>query len=448
MKKTEKRISLLVLAGMVLMSACPLAHGSGQERHDETFCAVLENPYKLSTPWLDQLAAKQVNPPQSSRMRMAVVGDLMVHGPQIRAQFQPDTGTYDFHNNFDYVRPWFREADLVMGNLETTFGGETRGYSSFPKFNTPDAFAEALREAGFSLVSTVNNHTIDTGAAGFYRTLEVLDANMIKAVGTRAAVTEPFWELISHNGITVGVTAASYETPRAFGRRTLNALLIPENLEPLILSFGYENLENDMAPVLRQFREMRDAGADVTAIMIHWGEEYQTQPNQWQRRIAHQLASAGADLVLGSHPHVIQPAAKLQPDEEGPVAWTAYSMGNFLSNQRFEILRRHDTEDGMVLFVDLIRDPVHGLVEIEQISYLATWVHRYTKQGNLVYEILPLPHALEDPVPYGLVTPESLNRATASYERTRERLSMLEPAEAPLPMVLKNRDRTNALVTN
>ncbi|MDW7672446.1 MAG: CapA family protein [Bacillota bacterium] len=358
-----------------------------------------------------------MTPKKPERLRLAVVGDLMVHGPQIRAQQQSD-GSYDFHNNFDFVRPWLQEADIVLGNLETTFGGAERGYSSFPRFNTPDAFGEALKEAGFTAVSTVNNHTIDTGSEGFFRTLEVLKQQGLTAIGTRDSQEEPYWHLFTENGITLGVTAVSYETPRAYGRRTLNALVIPRDLEGLINSFDYHTLEADLVPVKEQIAAMKEAGADVTVVLIHWGEEYQQRQNPWQARIANALAAAGADLILGSHPHVLQPVRSIQRDPESTPSWVVYSLGNFLSNQRFEILRHHESEDGVILFVNLIRDPDHQVTIIENVSYQPTWVHRYGRDGGMVYEIVPLIEALESPEAYHLITEESRRRAENSLERS------------------------------
>ncbi len=353
------------------------------------------------------------------RIRLAVVGDLMVHGPQLKAQLQAD-GSYDFHRNFDFVRPWLKGSDLVVGNLETTFAGQERGYSSFPQFNTPDAFGEALVAAGFHGVSTVNNHTIDTGSPGFFRTLSVLESLGIKTMGTKQETDHLFWEIYTINEISVGITAVTYETPRAYGRRTLNALLVPKELEGLINSFDYNNLEEDLEPVKTQIQGMKEAGADLTAVMIHWGEEYQSTHNQWQEKIANELIAAGADVIVGSHPHVLQPVRPVRREAEGSTSWVVYSLGNFISNQRFEILKRHEPEDGAILFVDIIKDLQHGQTSIETVSYQPTWVHRYSEEGKMVYEILPLVEALASPEAYHLTSEDSLHRAHNSLARTTD----------------------------
>lgn len=433
----ESAAACVICLAVILLTSCTMGLTVMDEKTDahETML-VEENMKEDATLYLDgiQDSAIQFEPipeAKSKHLRLAVVGDLMVHGPQLRAQQETD-GSYDFHNNFDFIRPWLQSSDVVVGNLETTFAGQDQGYSSFPRFNTPDAFGEALLEAGFHGVSTVNNHTIDTGVQGFSRTLTVLDDLGIKRMGTRRNEEEEFWHLFAHDGIVIGITAVSYETPRAYGRRTLNALLLPEELDGLINSFDYHTLETDLMSVKEHLVSMKEAGADITAVMVHWGEEYQLRQNQWQERIANELAAAGADLILGSHPHVLQPVRPIQRESERPTSWVAYSMGNFISNQRFEILKRHETEDGAILFVDIIKDPGNGSVEIKNVSYQSTWVHRYWENDKLIYEILPLAEALKEPEKYNLLSNDSLLRAQNSMDRTTGKWYNLPVSQLPV----------------
>ena len=413
----------LIIVTICVLTACTMGLTVMDDHTDTVETHVTkENPESAQQVQPDDFQEK-INSQESEpatephQLRLAVVGDLMVHGPQLRAQLQSD-GTYDFHNNFHFIKPWLLSADVVVGNLETTFAGTTQEYSSFPRFNTPDAFGEALWEAGFNGLSTVNNHSIDTGPQGFFRTLMVLEELGIECMGTRNHKTDDYWQLFTHDEIVLGITAVSYETPRAYGRRTLNALLIPEELDGLINSFDYHTWQEDLLPVKEQLVAMKEAGADITAVMIHWGEEYQLRHNQWQQTIANELVAAGADLILGSHPHVLQPVRPIQRDPEGRTAWVVYSSGNFISNQRFEILKRHEPEDGAIFFVDLTKDPDNGSVEIMNVSYQPTWVHRYWENNKLVYEILPLIEALDQPEKYKLLSSDSLHRAQKSLKRT------------------------------
>lgn len=410
-----RKVFTLMMA--LLLIAAPLAEGMGNNLDSDTSEPIIPG-FSLLQLLLKRQEVMADIEPEPQHFRIVAVGDLMVHGPQIRAQALAD-GSHDFHNNFDYVRPWLTQADLVLGNLETTFAGSEQGYSSYPRFNTPDAFAAALKMAGFTAVSTANNHTIDTGASGFFRTQEVLRQHQLGFVGTRSSTTEEYWQLYTANGITVGVTAVTYETPRVGNRPALNGIPIPDEVTDLVNSFNYSRLAEDLEPVKQQVRAMKQAGADITLVMVHWGEEYQRQPNQWQQHIAREWAAVGADILLGSHPHVLQPVETLRQADDGGITWVAYSLGNFISNQRFEILKRHDTEDGAMLVIDLIQSPESAKVTVDRVSYQPTWVHRYQGDEGLVYEILPLPEALAAPEAYGLLSTDSLKRAAASYERTR-----------------------------
>lgn len=281
------------------------------------------------------------------------VGDIMVHGPQISAQFQPETKTYDFRNNFQYIKPFIQKADISIANLETTFAGAERGYSSFPQFNTPDALADSLVDAGFNAISTANNHTYDTGTVGVKRTLSVLWERGLKTMGTRQRPEEKSYVILEEKGIKVGLTAFTYETPRWEGHKTINALKLSEEAAGLIDTFSYEYLEEDLERIKQRIQDMRAEGAEIIVFYIHWGEEYQREPNDYQRKIAQRLSDLGVDIIFGSHPHVVQPIEIIESQVNQHQTLVVYSMGNFLSNQRYEILKNRYTEDGLMVSVTL-----------------------------------------------------------------------------------------------
>ena len=373
-------------------------------------------------------------------LKITAVGDIMVHGPQLRAQWNERTKTHDFHNNFQFVTDHLQQADLALCNLETTFGGEDRGYTSFPMFNSPDSLADALKAAGFHGASTTNNHTLDTGVPGMLRTLDVLREKGIQTVGTRKDPSEDAFQVIERKGIKIGLTAYTYETPLWGTFKTINAIKIPKEAEALIDTFGYGSLEHDLEKMKERIQQMRAAGAEVIVFYLHWGNEYEREPNTLQRQIASYLAEQGVDIIFGSHPHVLQSIEYIQtPDKETLVV---YSMGNFLSNQRYEILKNRYTEDGMIVNIHLRKNTSDSPVAIEAVTYIPTWIHRYTKEKKLVYEILPLPMALEQPEKYNLsAAKDSLWRAENSLKNTvtmmekrlNERISMLTVEEKKTP---------------
>lgn len=359
-----------------------------------------------------------VKPPAPIEIQLTAVGDIMVHGPQLKAQYNKISDQFDFHNNFHFIKPYVENADLALFNLETTFAGEDKGYSSFPRFNSPDSLAEALQTAGFDVAVAANNHTIDTGMDGVLRTLDVLHEKKLKTVGTRKSHKESRFLIENIKGIKIGITAYTYETPAYGKNKTINSLILPSNLEPLINSFRYDRLEEDLIQMKSTIDDMREAGAEIIVFYLHWGEEFQREPNDYQKLIAQVLNTYGVDIILGSHPHVLQPMEWMEHPKYGNQTLVVYSLGNFLSNQRYEILKNRYTEDGMLVHVKIMKDMVNNSVHISNVSYQPTWVHKYIDGSKRVFEILPLPEALESFEEFHLSSKESQYRARLSYDNT------------------------------
>ncbi|SET68055.1 poly-gamma-glutamate synthesis protein (capsule biosynthesis protein) [Natronincola peptidivorans] len=359
---------------------------------------------------------EEITPPVE--IVISAVGDIMVHGPQLRAQHNASTGDYDFTNNFQFIEAYLKAGDLTIGNLETTFGGEEKGYSSFPKFNTPDALADALKKAGFDVIVTANNHTIDTGSSGMLRTIDVLQNRDLMVVGTRRSEDINNFIMKDIKGIKIGLTAYTYESPPYGDFKTLNGLIVPKEVESLINTFSYDSLDEDLLKMKQEVKEMKAMGAEIIIFYLHWGAEYHRQPNHYQRYIAEKLAEYGVDIILGSHPHVVQPVEFIETTEGKTLV--VYSMGNFISNQRYEILNNRFTEDGIIINIKIKKDFQEDLVTIEKVSYVPTWVHRYIAQGKTFYEIIPVADALEDKSFYNLNNQQAIWRVENSMKNTIE----------------------------
>ncbi|WP_026477164.1 CapA family protein [Alkaliphilus transvaalensis] len=367
--------------------------------------------------------------PEFVEIQISGVGDIMVHGPQLRAQYDSASKTYNFDNNFKYISPYFQEADLMLGNLETTFGGEVRGFSSYPMFNTPDQLAESLKKAGFHAVSTANNHSFDTGKEGMIRTLDVLRDEGLKTFGTRKDITEDSFVVMDVKGIKVGLSSYTYETPMQAGQRAINAMIIPKDVQPLIDTFSYELLEEDLASIQERVKQMKEQGAELIVFYMHWGNEYHRQPNQYQRAIAQELSNYGVDIIFGSHPHVLQPIEVIESELDGSQTAVIYSMGNFLSNQRYEILDNRYTEDGIIVNVRAEKNLLTNEIVLKEITYVPTWVHRYFVEGKTVYEIVPTYDAVKEPEQYGINSSQSLWRVENSHQNTLTIIESLEPTD-------------------
>lgn len=350
-----------------------------------------------------------------SQIVITAVGDIMVHGPQLRAQFNAAAGSYDFSNNFRWVSSYLLLSDIAIGNLETTFAGGERPYAGFPLFNSPDELARDLRLSGFDILVTANNHSIDTGIAGLRRTAQVVRRNRLTPLGTRSSSEQPAWELREIRGIRVALTAWTYETPRLRGERSINGLPLPSRYENLINSFNFRELETDFPRMQQQIEEMQATGADILIFYMHWGDEYVGEPNADQRLLASMLSEKGVDIIFGTHPHVVQPVEFIN---ETLVVW---SMGNFLSNQRYESLQRREVEDGLMVSVLIEKDHDGMQTSIKEVLGMSTWTHRYWSggpDGRLVYQILPSRNVLASPDYFGIEDADLLRRIQRSADRT------------------------------
>lgn len=328
----------------------------------------------------------QAEPESPVALRIICAGDVMVHETQLKAQYNSGTGAYDFSDNFQYVAKYIQEADLALCNVETTFSGGTP--TGYPSFNAPDILAQNLAEVGFDVALTANNHYLDKGIAGMNRTLDILRAQGFVTAGTKKE-GEKGYSMVEVQGVKIAVIAYTYETQPINGRRTVNGIYIPESVLPLLNSYSYEYLDQDLVEVKTNVDAARADGADLVILYFHWGEEYQNSANTWQRSIAKQLGEMGPDIIFGSHPHVIQEAETIT-NSAGKQIPVFYSMGNFISNQRAETLSNRYTENAILAGVELEYMVSTGeLVSIDW-DVQPMWLDRYSSGGKNVYALIPL----------------------------------------------------------
>jgi poly-gamma-glutamate capsule biosynthesis protein CapA/YwtB (metallophosphatase superfamily) len=345
---------------------------------------------------------------------ISAVGDILIHMRHVRSQYNAETKEYDFTNNFKYVKDYISSADIAIANLETTLSGSDRGYSGYPRFNSPDAVADALKYAGFDVITTANNHIIDYGAGGMKRTGQVLRSKGFDVIGTKENRDDKGYIIKEVKGIKVGLTNYAYETPRNGGRKTLNAIIVPSEVEDLIDTFNYDNLEEEFVKIQQRITEMKRDGAEVIVFCLHWGDEYMRKPNSYQKKIAQKLSDFGVDIIFGGHPHVLQPIDIVDSQISGKSTVVVYSLGNFISNQTYETMKRREPEDGMIANVHIRKNMNTGYIQIDEVSYIPTWVYRRPKGSNFIYEILPLDEALAYKDQFNLTTKDSIWRAENS----------------------------------
>ncbi len=353
-------------------------------------------------------------------------GDIMVHSTQLDGA-KTNNG-YDFTDFFKYIKPKISAADLAVGNLEVTFGGTEAGkYSGYPAFNTPDSLADVIKDAGFDLMLTTNNHCYDTGLAGLKRTLSVLTDKKLDYVGTKKVPTEKDYVIKNINGIKLGITAFSYENKcDIVGRKSLNGNIISAEANDLVNTFNYDKKPEFYARAKNIVKSMKSDGADKVIFYMHWGEEYQLKENAHQDQIAQELSSLGVDIIIGSHPHVIEPVKLLYASGSDQKTVCVYSMGNAISNQRQEIMHPEcvtgHTEDGMLITYkfDKYSD---GSVVLSDFDIVPTWVNKYKVTGVSGYRYSVIPLETADSGSNFDLSGEALNKSNRSFMRTKEIIS-------------------------
>ncbi len=308
-----------------------------------------------------------------THIKMIFSGDIMGHGPQIQSAQRVRNKQYDYTPCFRYVQPLLEEADLAIGNLEVTLPGKPP-YQGYPMFRSPDALADALRQAGFDFLVTANNHSNDAGKQGVLHTIEALRKNQFYQTGTfnnRKERDLLYPLLVYKQGIKLAFLNYTYDTNK---HRTVPPTMVNEIDTVLI--------KQDMAEALR-------LKPDAIIVLMHWGSEDHLKESRKQRRLARKLFSWGANLIIGSHPHVVQPIYEHQlPQKDGTLKkhTVAYSLGNFISNQT-----KPNTNGGILVEIEMIKDKTTGKTWLGNYQYIPIWrcIHE-EKKGKKTYFALPI----------------------------------------------------------
>lgn len=322
-------------------------------------------------------------PPEPTVATLAVCGDAMSHMPITNDAWNGER--YDYARIMAAARPYVEPADYAVVNLETTLSGGPP-YSGYPAFNSPDDMAAGLKDLGFDLCLTANNHSLDRGFSGLSRTLDVLDQAGLAHVGTSRTQEE-----YDHNitvadvgGISVAFLGYTYGT---------NGIPIPKKHPYAINVFHTDYLSTLSKPDWdRLAKDLETAGAletDLIAVMIHWGLEYKTQQNPYQEKMADFLFEHGADILLGGHSHVPQPMeTRTLPD--GRQGFVCYSLGNFISSQT-----KPNTNVTAVLTLTLTRDNETGEAQVSDYAYAPMYMLHRAEGASPRFELVDIRAALD-----------------------------------------------------
>lgn len=358
-----------------------------------------------------------------STASFTAVGDMLMHLPCI-TPCKTSGDNYDFTPYFTHLADYIKSADYAVANLETTLAGLNNGYDyhGYPNFNCPDGIVYSLQDLGFDMMLTANNHCYDTGSKGYHRTQQVLKDAGMDYTGTFSSAEDVRYLVKDVNGIKVGMVCYTYEDAADPNTVAPNGITMSNADKGLINAFNVKHLDTFYAEMEQHIADMESDGAEAVVLYIHWGAEYQLKQNGTQEAIAQKMCDLGVDVIVGGHPHVIQPMDLLTSSTD-PEHKTVclYSTGNILSNQRRHLMNLNTghTEDGILFNFSFARY-TDGTVRLEEVELIPTWINLYysNSTGRNVYDILPLDDQIEDWKTQLDLTDTSLAHAEASYDRT------------------------------
>lgn len=313
------------------------------------------------------------------KVNISAVGDIILHDEQIWSAYNEENKAYDFMNNFKYIKNFIEKSDIAYGTIEGTYAGEEIGYSGYPNYNGPDSMINVLKDTGFDIINVATDHSLDKGVEGASKTGEKIDKEMT-SIGNKKYIIKKV------KGIEIGFTSYTYESKEG----ELNGHKIHEGIN--LNTFSYNKLDKGLEEMKALVEEMKNQGAEFIVFGMHWGVEYNIEPSKYQVKIAEALNEYGVDLILGSNPHVVQPIEEIE-GEDGHKTLVAYSLGNFISNQRLETMGDRRTADGVIL--NLTLDKSRKGVKIEKWDYTPTWVYKIPRENKKSdYYVLPVEETL------------------------------------------------------
>ena len=289
----------------------------------------------------------------------------MGHDEQIWSAENRETHLYNYDDVFQYIKPVIADADIAIANFEVTLGGPP--YTGYPQFSSPDDLAVACKNAGIDYLVTANNHAADRGKKGIISTINKLDSIGIPHTGTflNSSCHDSLTPLMIHkNGTSIALLNYTFST---------NGIIVPE---PVIVNM----LDKEL--ITRDINEAKDKNADFIILFLHWGTEYDTIPSKTQTDLAEYFQSIGVDMVIGSHPHVLQKMVRTKNNVTGNNDVVIYSLGNFVSNQR-----KPKTDGGSMVRIELTR--IGEKYSISNAGYYLTWVYTPIEKYRKKFFILP-----------------------------------------------------------
>ena len=325
---------------------------------------------------------------------LVATGDILCHNTQYFDAYISSTGEYDFNYVFENVVKYIEPADIAISSLETTFAGKDRGYSNYPTFNSPDSLITAVKNAGVDIISTAGNHCLDYGFSGLSRTIDVLDEADISHIGTYKTQEERDTILTKYvKGVKIAFINYTYGT---------NGIPVPDD-KPFCVNL----IDKDL--ISKDIESAKSQNADIIVACMHWGTEYRTTANDEQKELADFLFQNGVDIILGNHPHTLEPMEKRTVTlEDGSTkdGFIIYALGNFICDQNSE-----NTRNSIILNLTITKK-VDGTISIDKAEYTPIYMYKNSSLSIKKMKLLDIEKTLSN-YESGLDT--SIGQNTYSY---------------------------------
>lgn len=393
MQDVRKRILLLLTIALVSLAVlgCTRQQTTNPPNPAEENLPPSASPSPLPEPGTAPVSPKPApaSPPQSGeatrpadieeqsfKLTLAAVGDVLIHSSVYKDAKTADG--YDFKPMFEPVKRYIEEADIALANQESMIGGEELGLSDYPRFNGPYEVGDALKDAGFDVVNLANNHTLDRGAQAVANTIgRYKELGLLYTGAYLSEEDQSQLRTLDKNGISCAFLSYTYGT---------NGIPVPQDKAYIVNLIDSANVGREVAQARKQ--------ADVVIVSFHFGQEYADLPNDEQKRLARDAAEAGATIIIGHHPHVLQPTEWIETTD-GRKAFIVYSLGNFIAAQDGTRKRI-----GGILQLDIVKT-VKGndaSIQVERPTFIPTWIHKvnwrqYKIETLRSVEDSQLPHA-------------------------------------------------------
>lgn len=346
---------------------------------------------------------KQEEPKQDISFTLTALGDVLCHNTQYWDAYNRSTDEYDFSYVFEDIKQYTQKSDVTIANLETSFAGAEKGYRNYPTFNSPDSLVTALKNIGVDIITTAGNHCLDMGFLGLSRTIDVLNQNEIEHLGTYQSEEEQnklFMKDI--NGAKVAFINYTYGT---------NGIPIPPGKD-----FCVNLIDKDL--IIKHIEQAKLEKADIIIACMHWGTEYRTTANEEQKELSDFLFQSGVDIIIGNHPHVIEPfeiREVTMPNGSIKQCFVAYALGNFTADQN-----AINTRDSIILNLKITKK-ANGSIYIDVIDYIPIYMYKNPSLSVQKFKLIDLKKSISD---YENGTNSSIT--TNQYNLFKKELSQIQ----------------------